>query len=89
MKIELVLDCIAGRFDADGKPMMDMTEEELKSILLRVVNKVQEKYMDEWKKAYLRDAIMMLVENFPDTFESSDEPCERCGDWIETYTMEV
>lgn len=39
MKIELVQGCIADCFEADGKPLIDMSEEELKSILLRVVNK--------------------------------------------------
>ena len=90
MKIEIVRGCIADRFDVDGKPMMDMSEEELKDILLRVVNKVtQRENMDEWKKAYLRDAIRLLVEDFYDTYESSDEPCDCCGDWVETYTLEL
>ena len=90
MKIELVRSCIAGRFDADGKPMMDMSEEELKSILLRVVNKVtQRTELYEEQKSCLFYAIMLLVEDFPDTCDYSDEPCLCCDDWIETYTMEI
>ena len=90
MKIELVRGCIAERFDADGKPMMNMSEEELKSILVKVVNKVtQRTELTEGQKSYLYDAIMLLVEDFPDTCEYSDEPCECCGDFIETYTMEL
>lgn len=30
-----------------------------------------------------------IVEGFPDTYKSSDEPCECCGDYVETYKMEV
>lgn len=90
MKIELVQGCIAYRFDADGKPMMDMSEGELKDILIKVVNKVtQRTELTEGQKSYLYDAIMLLVEDFPDRCLYSDEPCECCGDWIETYTMEI
>ena len=90
MKIELVQGCIADRFDVDGKPMMYMSEDELKDILIKVVNKVtQRTELTEGQKSYLYDAIMLLVEDFPDTYESTDEPCECCGDWIDTYTMEI
>lgn len=30
-----------------------------------------------------------MVENFPDKEEHSNEPCECCGDYVETYTMEI
>ena len=70
--------------------MIDMSTDELKDILQRVVKKVVSKTdMDEWKKSYLQDAIRVLVEDFPDEYESSDEPCDCCGDWVETYYMEV
>lgn len=90
MNIELVRGCIADRFDVDDKPMMDMSEDELKDILIKVVNKVtQRTELTEGQKSYLYDAIMLLVEDFPDRCLYSDEPCECCGDWIETYTMEI
>jgi hypothetical protein len=30
-----------------------------------------------------------MVEDFSDTYKCSDQPCECCGDYVETYTMEV
>lgn len=67
-----------------------MSADELKDILQRVVKKVVSKAdMDVWDKNYLQEAIRVLVENFSDKYESSDEPCECCGDWVETYYMEV
>lgn len=90
MKIELVRGCIADCFEADGKPLIDMSEEELKSILIKVVDKVtQRNELTEGQKSYLYDAIMLLVEDFPDACDYSYEPCLCCGDWIETYTMEI
>lgn len=90
MRIELTQGCICDSFTANDIPMIDMSTDELKDILQRVVKKVVSKTdMDEWKKSYLQDAIRVLVEDFPDEYESSDEPCDCCGDWVETYYMEV
>ena len=90
MRIELTQGCICYSFTADDRQLIDMSAEELKDILNRVVKKVISKTdMDEWKKSYLQDAIRVLVEDFPDEYESAEEPCECCGDWVETYYMEV
>lgn len=89
MKIELVRGCIADRFDVDGKPMMDMSEDELKDILIRVVKKVVQKKLEPYDRSCIEESIRLLVEYFSDTLECSEEPCECCGDWIDTYTMEI
>ena len=90
MKIEYTDGCICSGFYADDERMIDLSEEQIKDILKRVVDKVCNKpQMSEGQKIALREAIRILVEDFPDQCECSDEPCECCGDFVYTYTMEI
>lgn len=90
MKIERTTGCICDCFEADGKPMCSMSEEELKCILLRVAQKIASRgEMCENQKCDLQSIIGLMVESFPDECECSEEPCECCGDYVETYIVEV
>lgn len=40
-------------------------------------------------KKLAENILREMVEVFYDTYECSDEPCECCGDYVETYTMKV
>lgn len=89
MKIELVQGCIADRLDVDGKPIMDMSEDELKDILIKVANNVAQKELQPYERLWITESVRVLVEYFSDTIECSERPCECCGDFIETYTLEI
>ena len=67
-----------------------MSEKELKDILEVVVAKITStKYEDENKISHLQYILRDIVVLFYDEYESDDEPCECCGDFVGTYTMDV
>lgn len=90
MKLELTEGCICDSFTADGKHINSMSEKELKDILKAVVAKITTtKYEDENTVYYLQNILYEIVSRFYDEYESDDEPCECCGDFVETFKMEV
>lgn len=89
MKIQLTTGCVCDAFTADGKPVIDMPAEELKSLFRAVTDKVLSRDLTEGDLSDLTRILSDFVELFCDIREHSDEPCEDCGDWVETYEMEV
>jgi hypothetical protein len=90
MKLELTEGCICDSFTADGKDINSMGEKELKDILKAVVAKITTtKYEDENTVYYLQNTLYEIVSRFYEEYESDDEPCECCGDFVETFKMEV
>jgi hypothetical protein len=90
MKLEIIEGCICDSFTADGKDINSMSEKELKDILKAVVAKITNiKYEDENKVSYLQTILRDIVSLYYDEYEIDDEPCECCGDFIDTYTMTV
>lgn len=94
MKLELTEGCICNsftdRFTADGKDINSMSEKELKDILKAVVEKIiNTKYEDENTVYYLQNTLKDIVSLFCDECKSDDEPCECCGDFVETFKMEI
>lgn len=87
MNIEVVNGCMACSFEIDGKPIHDCTIDELKDALTKATAYVVSKANDE-RVRYLQIAIRDLVELFGDC-ECSEDACECCGDFIETYTLEI
>lgn len=87
MKIEVVNGCTAYSFEIDGKPIHDCTVDELKDVLAKANAYVVSKADDECVSD-LQIAIRNLVELFGD-FECSEDACECCGDFVETYTLEL
>lgn len=87
MKIELVEGCIADSLDIDGKAIYEYSTEELKDVLTKAtayaVNKAEEGDIYN-----LQTAIRYLVEMFGN-YKHSEDACECCGDFIDTYTMEI
>ena len=88
MKLELTQGCICDSFTADGKPLVDLDGIDLKVILVEAVNKIVIKKINEEDKSGLQRIIQDIVETFYDTYEAS-EPCECCGDYVETYTLTI
>jgi hypothetical protein len=90
MKLELTEGCICDSFTADGKDINSMSGQELKDILKAVVAKITNtKYEDENKVSYLQTILRDIVSLYYDEYEIDDEPCDCCGDFIDTYTMTV
>lgn len=90
MKLELIEGCICDSFTVDGKDIDLMSESELKDILKAVVAKITDtKYEDENKVSHLQTILRDIVSLYYDEYEIDDEPCECCGDWVDTYIMNV
>lgn len=87
MKIEVVNGCTAYSFEIDGKPFHDCTIDELKDALTKATAYVVSKANDE-RVSDLQIAIRTLVELLGDC-ECSEDACECCGDYVETYTLEL
>ena len=87
MKIEVTNGCIAYNFEIDGKGIHDCTIDELKDALTKSYDYVVRNADDE-RVSNLQIAIRNLVELFGDC-ECSDDACECCGDFIETYKLEI
>lgn len=90
MKLELTEGCICDRFTVDGKDINSMSGRELKDILKVVVAKITDtKYEDENKVSHLQTILRDIVSLYYDEYEIDDEPCECCGDFVETFTMNI
>ena len=89
MKIELTKGCDCNAFEVDGVKIVDCDDSQLKHLLIKITQKIVSMEMNFMERADLEYILMFMVENFRDTYEGSDEPCECCGDYVETYTMEI
>lgn len=90
MKLELTEGCICDSFTADGKDINSMSGQELKDILKAVVAKITNtKYEDENKVSHLQTILRDIVSLYYDEYDIDKEPCDCCGDWVDTYTMNV
>lgn len=85
MKIELTHGCNCQAFEADGMPINQMPIKDIKDIVMKQMEVAlqSEQYYDLYNLAYF------LTEHFYDDWNQTDEPCECCGDYVETYTMEI
>ena len=80
MKIQLTRGCIAGSLTIDGKEEIHLTDEQRQEVLQHIINHL--------KPEDLNYVLQDLAETFGE-YESDDEPCETCGDYVETYTWEI
>jgi hypothetical protein len=89
MKLELTEGCICDSFEVDGNPIKDCDESQLKHLLILATQKICCKEFTPDQRGLAAHILREMVEDFSDTYKCSDEPCEFCGDYVETYTMEV
>ena len=89
MTLTLTTGCICNQFEVDGIKVMDCDESQLKHLLINATQKIVSKELNDYQKGMLQNILMYMVEDFYDTYESDDCPCECCGDYVETYTMEI
>ena len=86
MKIELIQGCICDSFEIDGQPVYEMSVEELKNSLSKVYEYIMQ--LPQENRYDLQSALYSLVTTFAPC-EHSEEACECCGDFIDTYTLEL
>lgn len=80
MILRMVRGCIHDSLRVDGKEEIDLTDEERMEVLRKI--------FDQLKPQDLNNVLQGLIEMFGD-YECDDEPCETCGDFVETYTWEI
>ena len=71
---------MADSLTVDGKDGMDLTDGERKTVLKRIFEHLEPKDLNE--------VMQVLIERFGDC-ETDDQPCETCGDYVDTYTWVV
>ena len=81
MEIKLTKGCICGSLTVDDVEVRDMTQEEKEETLKKI--------FEELKKEDLGLVRQELVPVFAEDYECDDEPCEQCGDYVETYTWNL
>lgn len=87
MKTEIIEGCMNYSFEVNGVSINEYTLNELKDILIVLTDHVVDKATED-DMCELKTAIRNLVEMFG-KHESDDEPCDCCGDFIDTYTLDI
>jgi hypothetical protein len=76
----MVRGCIHDSLRVDGKEEIDLTDEERQVVLKNIFEYIKPKD--------LNNVLQEFVQIFGE-YECDDEPCETCGDYVETYTWEI
>lgn len=82
MILELVKGCVCGSLSADGIEEFEMTDEQRKEVIKKISDWLLE------NPDQLNYAMQALIPKFGD-YECDSEPCELCGDFVETYTWNI
>ena len=80
MKLEMTRGCICDSLSIDGTQEIDLTDEQRKEVIKKVFDSMKPEdlnYLLQWYLPYKGD------------YESSDKPCECCGDFVENFTLEI
>ena len=80
MKLEYTDGCVCTSLTVDGKETVDMSKEELKEVICKLLDK-------ESDLGVLQDIWRNLVTSQGE-FEDLGH-CEECGDYITRYTLEI
>ena len=72
---------MANSLTVDDKEEMDLTDDERRNVLKRI--------FEHLKPNDLNGVIQILIERFGDCCKTDDEPCETCGDYVDTCTWEL
>lgn len=80
MKLEYTDGCVCTSLTVDGKETVDMSKEELKEVICKLLDK-------ESDLGVLQDICRDLVTSQGE-YEDLGQ-CEECGDYITRYTLEI
>jgi hypothetical protein len=82
MILKLVRGCVCDSMTADGVEEIDMTPKQRQETIDAIFRWLK-KNPDQ-----LNYVMQDLISDFGD-YECDDEPCECCGDLVQTYTWEI
>jgi len=83
--IEMTRGCICDSLTVNGKEEIDLTDEERHNILTRIAN--SKIFKNKILKFNLNDLLQFISYNMFDEVYADDEPCECCGDYVESYKV--
>lgn len=81
MELEYTYGCICDSLTINDKETIDIPIDTIKDV-------IQELLYSETDLAVIQDILISLITS-QGTYECSDKPCECCGDYITTYTLEI
>lgn len=81
MMLEYTSGCICDSLSIDGVETIDMSIEDFKKVLYKLLAREQD-------LGALQSIFMDLMLSQGE-YESSDKPCECCGDYISTCKLEI
>ena len=79
-KLEIVSGCYNTELLIDGKDIDEVSEEEIKSIVLQILSNSN--------KSTLISVLELLVNELGETIDDKD-PCEQCGAWTGVTTLNL
>ena len=82
MKLKLVRGCICGSLTADDIEEIHMTDKERSEVCNKIGDWIKE------NPDQLNYVMQALIPELGD-YKCDSEPCECCGDFVETYTWEI
>jgi hypothetical protein len=80
MKLELIRGCVCDSLNINDDREIDLTDEQRREVLKKIFKHL--------KPEDLNYVLQALIPMFGE-YECSEEPCECCGDFVETYTWEI
>lgn len=80
MKLEVTEGCTAFSYTVNDKEWVDLTDEERKDVLLKIIQ--SQNQFDN-----CQDVFISLIQEFG-KYKNLGR-CEQCGDCIETHTLEI
>lgn len=84
MKIELKQGCVCDSLTIDGKEEINLTDDERADAWYKVCDYL----INNGKHEHLNELLQFLATRYGES-HVSDHPCECCGDYVETNTMEL
>ncbi|MBP3732214.1 MAG: hypothetical protein J6I84_03105 [Bacilli bacterium] len=80
MKLELTRGCICDSLTVDDEEEIDLTDDVRKEVLRKI--------FEALRPEDLNYVLQELIPCFGE-YECDPEPCECCGDFVETYKWEI
>lgn len=83
MRVEYSTGCISDGLKVDNHLFVHLSEEQKAEVKKRLCEWLEKQDED------LDEILAWLVERFYDEYECDNEPCPQCGDYVETFILEI
>lgn len=84
MKLKMVTGCMTDSLTINGKEEIDLTDDKRADVW----NKVCGYLIANGEHRYLNEFLQFVLIHHGE-YGCSTEPCEQCGDYVETYKLEI